>query len=632
MTLYSKIFTTVLICFIAAISFVTICMTDRHVEQAEKILLEKQSFIGMTLTSEIQRWQSQNKWPFMALNTLASHDGFHFWWIVDNNGAIYLANDAAFMGTLATSYFEDTDPGSLVPREQGQVLVIAEKHMSVFSQSFSVGHTQWSFWFGTSIKEIQNTKKQIVTFAAVAVFFSTFFLMLILFFIIRFFLNPLQLLNNGLKEIGKGNLTFQFGKMPDDELGALAGSVNNMARQLEIRATERDLVEKELHQLQNYLSNIIDSMPSMLIGVDTKGNVTQWNIRASQITGLTSEEAIGQPFIEAIPHLADKINMVNAAIKTQKSCVVPRQRNPKEASTIYEDITIYPLIANGVEGAVIRVDDVSDKVRMEEMMVQSEKMLSVGGLAAGMAHEINNPLAGMMQTAQVMRSRLEDRQMNANLCAAKDIGISIEDINAYMENRGIFKMMEAITESGIRISEIIKNMLSFARQSDATVSSHNPVQLIDKILELAATDYNLKKQYDFKSIEIIKEYDDNLPMVCCEGAKIQQVMLNLLQNGAQAMLEFKDQVDFNPQFILRLSHEKEINMLRIEIQDNGPGIDKEIQSRIFDPFFTTKPVGVGTGLGLSVSYFIITETHKGSMKVVSQPGKGSNFIIHLPLQ
>ncbi|PIE61310.1 MAG: histidine kinase [Desulfobacterales bacterium] len=405
-----------------------------------------------------------------------------------------------------------------------------------------------------------------------------------------------------------------------------------MARQLKARSTERDQVEKELHRLQNYLSNIIDSMPSMLIGVDINGNITQWNKKVSQVTGITSKEAIGLPFTTAIPRLADRIDMVNEAIKTQQSCVVPRSLTREDTENIYEDITIYPLIANGIEGAVIRVDDVTDKVRMEEMIIQSEKMVSVGGLAAGMAHEINNPLAGMMQTAQVMRSRLENRLMNANLVAAKTIGISIEDISAYMEHRGIFEMMDAITESGIRIAEIIKNMLNFVRKSDTTVSSHNPVQLMEKILKLAATDYDLKKQYDFKSIKIIKEYDDNPPMICCEGAKIQQVMLNLLRNGAQAMFEYKDHENFIPQFTLRLAHEYDRNMLRIEVQDNGPGIDKKIQNRIFDPFFTTKPVGIGTGLGLSVSYFIITENHQGTMKVVSQPGKGSNFIICLPLQ
>nr|WP_320194326.1 histidine kinase dimerization/phospho-acceptor domain-containing protein [uncultured Desulfobacter sp.] len=163
-------------------------------------------------------------------------------------------------------------------------------------------------------------------------------------------------------------------------------------------------------------------------------------------------------------------------------------------------------------------------------MIQSEKILSVGGLAAGMAHEINNPLAGMMQSANVVKNRLEDIAMPANLRVAKKLGISMEDIRAFMEKREIFRMLDAIHESGSRAAEIVSNMLSFARKSDASISSHYPDQLMDESLELAATDYDLKKQYDFKSIEIIKAYVENLPMLLCEGAKIQQVLLNILRN------------------------------------------------------------------------------------------------------
>lgn len=119
-------------------------------------------------------------------------------------------------------------------------------------------------------------------------------------------------------------------------------------------------------------------------------------------------------------------------------------------------------------------------------------------------------------------------------------------------------------------------------------------------------------------------------MVPCEGAKIQQVILNLLRNGAQAMQEANPEKNSHPCFILRLFQEKE--MLVMEVEDNGPGMDEAVCRRVFEPFFTTKPPGVGTGLGLSVSYFIITQNHGGTMDVKSMPGKGTNFIIRLPLE
>jgi len=281
--------------------------------------------------------------------------------------------------------------------------------------------------------------------------------------------------------------------------------------------------------------------------------------------------------------------------------------------------------------AIVR--DITNRKKTEEMMVQSEKMLSVGGLAAGMAHEINNPLAGMMQTASVMSRRLTDIEMSANRKAAEKIDIKMDDIKAFMDKRDILRMVKTIEESGQRVARIVENMLSFARKSEDSVSSHNPAELCDKILELAATDYDLKKQYDFKAIKILKEYEDNLPMVPCEGGKIQQVVLNILGNGAQAMQEVLEKNnEYKPMFTLRLFREKKANMLCIEIEDNGPGMDEKIRKRIFEPFFTTKPVGVGTGLGLSVSYFIITKNHSGEMSVESTPGSGAKFVIRLPLE
>ncbi len=401
-----------------------------------------------------------------------------------------------------------------------------------------------------------------------------------------------------------------------------------------IDITKRKQAEEELRQLRNYLSNIINSMPSMLVGVDAKGKVTQWNKTAEQTTGIPADVAQGRTLSDVFPRMSSEMKKIAESIRTRE--IRQERKMPcvsADGETRYEDVTIYPLIANGVEGAVIRIDDVTDKVRMEEMMIQSEKMLSVGGLAAGMAHEINNPLAGLMQTANVMANRLgEKTNMPANLRAAEAAGTTMEAIRNFMEARGIPRMLSTISESGRRVAAIVDNMLSFARKSDTRVSSHDMADLLDRTLELAATDYDLKKKHDFRMIGIRREYEKNLPSVPCEGAKMQQVLLNILRNGAQAMQEPLGKDENNPHFILRLAKETETGMLRIEIGDNGPGMNEATRKRIFEPFFTTKPVGEGTGLGLSVSYFIITENHGGTMNVSSEPGKGATFIIRLPME
>ena len=290
-------------------------------------------------------------------------------------------------------------------------------------------------------------------------------------------------------------------------------------------------------------------------------------------------------------------------------------------------MTVFPLVSNGVDGAVIRLDDVTERVRLEEMIIQSEKMLSVGGLAAGMAHEINNPLAGILQNTAVLDNRLFG-DLPANHKTAETAGTTMVAINRYLELRKLRNMVNNIRTSGNRAAEIVKNMLSFARKSEHMVSSHDLATLLDQTIELARTDYDMKKRYDFKQIEIIRNYDEALGRVPCEASKIQQVFLNILKNGAEAMGK-SSRGSAPPRFVLSLKPDGP--WARIEIEDNGPGMDAQTRRRVFEPFFTTKPVGEGTGLGLSVSYFIITENHGGRMDVTKGRNGGSHFVIRLPL-
>ena len=248
--------------------------------------------------------------------------------------------------------------------------------------------------------------------------------------------------------------TFSISVKVYPEKGYLEGAV--------IDITERKRQEVELRRLRNYLSNIINSMPSILIGVDSGGVVTQWNDQAQLEAGIAAAEAIGRPLAEVFPRLSNEMDRVRDAMRNHQTLSASKQARQENGETKYEDITVYPLFDNNVDGAVIRVDDVTERVRLEEMMVQTEKMMSVGGLAAGMAHEINNPLGGMMQTASVMCDRLTNLELPANQQAAAKTGVSMDAIGAFMEERGIINMLTRIRESGRRAAEIVANMLSFA--------------------------------------------------------------------------------------------------------------------------------------------------------------------------
>ncbi|MCG8618308.1 MAG: ATP-binding protein [Desulfobacterales bacterium] len=428
-------------------------------------------------------------------------------------------------------------------------------------------------------------------------------------------------------EITSGNMDATFKPGMLTELNQVGHSMETMVESLANANTE-------LLYLRNYLSNIIDSMPSALVGIDTDGHVTQWNQRAVDITGISQEEALGSPLSKVFPRLAGEMERIEVSIRQRRSQILPKNPFRRGDDIFYEDITIYPLTANGAEGAVIRIDDVSDKVRMEERMIQSEKMMSVGGLAAGMAHEINNPLAGMIQTADTLKKRLTTIDLPANKKTADDLGISMTAIREFMTARKVPRMLETIRTSGLRAADIVTNMLTFARKGDSGMLLNDLALLMDETLSLAASDYDLKKSYDFKEVNIIKNYHRDMPQVPCEPGKIQQVFLNILTNGAQAMCGYRETAgpEYTPEFFISIQPDITGTMVRIEIEDNGPGMDEKTRKRVFEPFFTTKPEGEGTGLGLSVSYFIINENHNGQLSVSSTPGAGTSFLITLPMK
>ena len=389
--------------------------------------------------------------------------------------------------------------------------------------------------------------------------------------------------------------------------------------------TEQSRQEIELRRLRNYLASVIDSMPSVIIGVNRERKITQWNRGAAEVSGLPAVEALGRPLEMTYPALVPHIPLVNDCLEGKKSRQLKKQSlDSDNASARVFDITIFPVGHEEEHQAVIRIDDVSSQVQMEQMILQSEKMLSVGGLAAGMAHEINNPLAGMIQSADVLAQRLGDVHLENNRKAAEAAGTRIESIQAYMEDRHVFNIIEDIKVSGIQAARIVKNMLSFARKTGSSMTRQNLPRLINKILDLASTDYNLKKQFDFKAILICKEFQEPLPEVPCEDTQIQQVVFNLLRNGAEAMEEKKrklqDQGDpeYQPRFTLRLRQEDE-GMVRLEIEDNGPGNEWGDRKTYLRTVFHHQTCGCGYGAGaqcfLFHHYRKPRRDHRGSIRI-----------------
>ncbi len=392
--------------------------------------------------------------------------------------------------------------------------------------------------------------------------------------------------------------------------------------------TERTQAQQNAEELQKFLAHLIDAIPSLLIGIDHNGRITQWNQEAQRFCNLRLTDVSGTPYHEALPWL----NCIKEQIDQTLHKGMPNKISHLNWTTTQGDklvdIVITPLSFKQNGGAVIRIDDVTERIRLDELIMQTEKMMSVGGLAAGMAHEINNPLASIIQNAQVITQRLSP-DMNKNRDCADKLGVSLEVLNGYLNERQIPKMLSSILDSGQKAAKIVDNMLSFSRGSESVLSAQHIAELMDRAIGYACNNYELKKQHNISKIKFKRNYADNLPLTLCIPDQLEQVFFNLIQNSAQAMSTWRE-IPNAPQIDLTIQHANQL--LSVDICDNGPGIDIEHQKRIFEPFYTTKDVGLGTGLGLSVSYFIITKNHKGQLSVDSRINKGTCFHILLPLQ
>jgi signal transduction histidine kinase len=224
-------------------------------------------------------------------------------------------------------------------------------------------------------------------------------------------------------------------------------------------------------------------------------------------------------------------------------------------------------------------------------LIQSEKMAAFGQLGAGFAHEIKNPLAGILGLVQIhLRHAEPGTPMHQGL-----------------------QTMEKETK---RCKAIIDNLLKFARQEKVALE---PTDIAKVVEDSAAI---MRHQLGIHQVELAVEIEPSLPPVMANGNQLQQVLMNLILNAQQAMKK---------EGKVTLSARRHAHRLRLEVKDTGPGIPKELQLRIFEPFFTTKPAGEGTGLGLSVTFGIVKD-HGGEISVSSEPGQGTTFVIDLPLE
>ncbi|MEH2012340.1 hybrid sensor histidine kinase/response regulator [Nostoc sp.] len=272
---------------------------------------------------------------------------------------------------------------------------------------------------------------------------------------------------------------------------------------------------------------------------------------------------------------------------------------------------------------------------VKTQLIQSEKMSSLGQLVAGIAHEINNPVnfisANLIHANEYIKKLLKllqrYQEYYPNPVPELQAEVEVNELDFMIND--LPKLLQSMEFGAERIQKIVLYLRMFSRLDEAEMKKVNIHEGIDSTLMILG--HRLQTKPDNPDIQVIKEYG-NLPLIECYAGQINQVFMNILTNSIDALEEAaKNQKIFTPSITI---YTEVINgdRLTIRIADNGSGIPENLEHRIFDPFFTSKPVGVGTGMGLAISYQIVTEKHHGSLQCVSKLGSGSEFVITIPLK
>ncbi|MFZ0456050.1 MAG: ATP-binding protein [Ignavibacteriaceae bacterium] len=359
------------------------------------------------------------------------------------------------------------------------------------------------------------------------------------------------------------------------------------------------VTDNALKNMETYAKNVVESIPNGLFSLNKEGRIETVNRYAAELLKLNHSELIGKSLTDVLP--ACDFNKILPSDKT----VVERQMNCSlnDNSMVPLSVTSSSLFnQNGDNiGTVIIFRDMREIRSLEQKVERSERLASLGRMATGIAHEIRNPLSSIKGFAQYFKNKFKSDSEEWNYA-----GVMVNEVD--------------------RLNRVIQDLLNFAKPQEPNFSSHNITDLIDHSLKLIQPEIKEKK------IEVVKNYDDNIPLVNVDSDMITQALLNLFLNAAEAMkhggilkitVSLADQIaDENSEIL------KESKNIKLEITDNGTGIPEENLSHIFDPFFTSKKGG--TGLGLAIVYRII-ENHNGKIEAVSEPGKGTAFKILFPV-
>jgi PAS domain S-box-containing protein len=436
---------------------------------------------------------------------------------------------------------------------------------------------------------IGENKQKMILFAAVAILSVSLIIGL---FIQRFVSRPVNRLVESTERITAGDLAMPVAASSADEIGVLTRSFNQMTQRL--RSSELDLKASE----EKYRS-LFDNDPNPIFVFDRSTfRILDANIRATETYGYSKEELLRMSFLD----LGDPIDGEKIRLSLVEACVVfPKIRHRrKDGRAMAVNIHSCPREHLGREVIIANIADMSERIQAEAQLIQAGKMATLGEMAAGMAHELNQPLNAIRIGCEFFKKTA--------------------DRGAPLAPQLLTRVSREVTVQVERAAAIISHLREFGRKSDSDelekVDINKPIRNVFTLLG---------QQLALRQIEVRLDLQDGLPPIPAAANRLEQVFLNLVMNARDAM----EEQGAGRERLLRIRSFREGDSVVVTVADTGVGIPEEIRERIFEPFFTTKEVGRGTGLGLSISYGIVKD-YGGSIRMESEVGGGTTFTLTFP--
>ncbi len=417
------------------------------------------------------------------------------------------------------------------------------------------------------------------------------------------YLQPLRWEDEVLGAMALFNLTQKhFTEQDEQLLSKLATCISKaIAQQRQLNRLKIDNATLEVNQWQllrsrNILRALFDSIPVSMYIIDKKYNLIAVNMDRANRINIPPNELVGRRCYEALYGYEDVCPDCRVIETLFGGKITNRAKREwqQDDQTLEWEISTYPIFddTNQVSQAILFEQDVTEKRRLEASLAQSEKLAAVGQLAAGLAHEINNPLTAIIANTQLLQRELKD-------------------------DADKLEMVDLIARAGQRAAQVVRNLLDLARKEEYLFEPTDVHQTLNHAISL------MQHELVSRSIQLIFEPAENLPQIMASQDRLQGVWVNLLANAI-------DSFDESDHREIRISTSVNANEVRVVVMDTGKGIPPEKLNRIFEPFYTTKSPGKGTGLGLSLCHRIVKQ-HGGSIHVDSKLGVGTIFTISLPI-